>query len=46
MYRLQGVWPQFATSDDRGAGQAQPERKSLFSLITGALLGSDGAKRR
>ena len=46
VYRLQGVWPKFAQSQDASAGQGQPERKSLLGRIASALLGSDGQKRR
>jgi hypothetical protein len=46
VYRLQGVWPKFVESEQTPAARAQPERKSLFGVIAGALLGPDGAKRR
>ncbi len=46
VYRLQGVWPTFAPSEDASAGQTRTGRKSLFGLIAGALRGPDGRKRR
>jgi hypothetical protein len=46
VYRLHGVWPQFALAQDAPAAPPQPERKSLLGKIAEALLGPDGAKRR
>ena len=45
VYRLQGVWPKFAPSEDGASGRPQPGRKSLFGLITNALLGPEGKRR-
>jgi hypothetical protein len=46
VYRLQNVWPTFTPSEEPSAGPTRSERKSLFGLIAGALLGADGHRRR
>ena len=46
VYRLQGVWPEFAVAEPAPRTPVPPERKSLLGKITEALLGPDGPKRR
>jgi hypothetical protein len=46
VYRLQGVWPQFAATDDAAQADAAPARKSLMGVVADALFGPDPSKRR
>lgn len=42
VYRLQGVWPEFARID---AELRAPERRTLLGVIADAIFGPDGKKR-
>lgn len=47
VYRLQGVWPEYAQAESAQAHAAPAsERKSLLGRIAHALLPPDGSKRR